>query len=79
MQNNMFQWTIARLQQPVNIENINLLCNVNVDQIKVNSIQSGAALNIGEQICCRTKSDMQMEMGPNAYNSGDCNEMRHWL
>ena len=58
-------------------ENLHHSHDINIDQLKINSIQSGASLNIGEQINSITNSEMQMEMGANSMNSGDCNQMLH--
>lgn len=50
---------------------------INIQNIKVNNIQSGAAFNIAEQLYCSTKSDMDMDLGPNSMNTGDFNNLEH--
>ena len=77
LENNMLHRRIVRMQQPVNIENLYFSHDINLDQLRVNSIQSGAALNVAQWIYSWTNSDMQMKMGSNSMNSGDCNEMQY--
>lgn len=50
---------------------------IHIYQLKVNNIQSGAAFNLGERIICNTKSDMDMDLGPNSMNIGDNNSMEN--
>lgn len=50
---------------------------ISIQNVKVNQIQSGAAFNIAEMLYCSTKSDMDMDLGPNSMNVGDCNKMEH--
>lgn len=50
---------------------------ITIQNLKVNQIQSGAAFNIAETLYSSTKSDMDMELGPNSMNIGDSNNMEH--
>lgn len=50
---------------------------ISILNVKVNQIQSGAAFNIAEMIYSTTKSDMDMDLGPNSMNIGDHNRMEH--
>ncbi|MFT9596212.1 hypothetical protein [Mesobacillus sp.] len=50
---------------------------ISIQNVKVNNIQSGAAFNIAEVLYCSTKSDMDMDLGPNSMNIGDYNKMEH--
>ncbi|WP_102261923.1 hypothetical protein [Mesobacillus jeotgali] len=50
---------------------------ISIQNVKVNQIQSGAAFNIAEMIYSTTKSDMDMDLGPNSMNIGDHNRMEH--
>lgn len=64
---------------PFQVEN--LYCNshaFNLDQFKVNSMQSGSALNLGEAIANKTNSDMDMKMGDNSMNNGDENRLDNY-
>ena len=62
---------------PLKIEQLHLSSDFNLEHLRVNSIQSGAALNIGERILNNTNSDMDMKLGPNSMNNGDHNVMEH--
>ena len=50
---------------------------ISIQNVKMNNIQSGAAFNIAEMIYSTTKSDMDMDLGPNSMNIGDNNRMEH--
>lgn len=50
---------------------------ITIQNLKVNNIQSGAAFNIAEKLYSTTKSDMDMDLGPNSMNVGDHNQMEH--
>lgn len=50
---------------------------ISIQYVKVNNIQSGAAFNIAEKLYCSTKIEMDMDLGPNSMNIGDCNRMEH--
>lgn len=50
---------------------------ITIQNLKVNNIQSGAAFNIAEKLICSTKSDMDMDLGPNSMNIGDYNKMEN--
>ena len=55
----------------------NLSSGIAINNLKVNNIQSGAAFNIAERLICTTRSDMDMDLGPNSMNVGDYNQMNH--
>lgn len=50
---------------------------ITIQNLKVNNIQSGAAFNISENLYSSTKSDMDMDLGPNSMNIGDGNKMEN--
>lgn len=75
-ENKMLREFLERSMHPLNIENfLNLSNDINLDKLRINSIQSGAAFNLGETISNTTNSDMDMKMGSNSMNSGDSNHM----
>jgi predicted RNase H-like nuclease (RuvC/YqgF family) len=74
-ENQMLRDFLDKAQSPIQIQNLYLSHDINLDQLRINSIQSGSALNIGEHISNTTNSDMDMKMGSNSMNSGDANHM----
>ncbi|MDQ0286844.1 hypothetical protein J2Z49_001961 [Desulfofundulus luciae] len=44
-----------------------------IGTIKVNSIQSGGTLIVGERVVCLPTSEMTVQAGPGSLNSGDGN------
>ncbi|SHF56060.1 Spore germination protein gerPA/gerPF [Desulfofundulus australicus DSM 11792] len=44
-----------------------------IGTIKVNSIQSGGTLIVGERVVCLPTSEMSVQAGPGSLNSGDGN------
>ncbi|WP_432402479.1 hypothetical protein [Wukongibacter sp. M2B1] len=76
-ENKMLREFLDREQSPLEIENLYLSFDTNLKELRINSLQSGSALNIGKLISNTTNSDMDMKMGDNSMNSGDANSMEH--
>lgn len=77
IENKMLRELLEREQYPLEVENLYLSFDTYLDELRINSLQSGSALNIGKLISNTTNSDMEMEMGDNSMNSGDSNQMEH--
>lgn len=77
IENKILREFLDQAQSPVEIETLYLSCDTSLKELKINSLQSGSALNIGKLITNTTNSDMDMEMGSNSMNSGDANYMEH--
>ncbi|MGB9804587.1 MAG: spore germination protein [Desulfofundulus sp.] len=45
-----------------------------IGTIKINSIQSGGTLIVGERVVCLPTSEMGIQAGPGSLNSGDGNQ-----